>query len=494
MDDLQTLLTNMLGAEDSDDDEYVVRDEDESWSEYEVEDVEGEDESWSEYEVEDVEGEGEDEEDELNGEMLLIQEHLEALFQRLQEEAEAEYLQEFARVPAEKPQFDRVRCPKYHKLVYSRRKATGWACNGRDQFRDPRATKSRYGLTEDEEWKCLSGCTGYNQMDRVPVYHCSKCDFDLCFRCHERAKRGLERMKAVSATLNSTERVAWMQSKLMVVGEGRAGKTSTVRTLLGEPFVADLESTVGASLTYAKSNMNDSWNTVKEEGQAGHAITAAVKEFRQTNQDEAKVEKKLAPVEGEERRQHASGVSIESGFKAMRKKVRRALRGSSITAPLPRKFSSDKKEKKEKQPAAVMDIAEVAGKFKLDVFSDSLEEMEVNRSSHKLCFALINVEYRSGLSLRFGTVSFLSWLSSLLYSGERDNAVVRRWRTGRVLLATSSILDKIWHISGRIQRDKRADRSANGDGFPSFLDTLYPFARKGGTNCLGWHPCGRTRT
>jgi len=43
-----------------------------------------------------------------------------------------------------------------------------------------------------------------------------------------------------------------MQSKLMIVGQGRAGKTTTVRTLLGEPFRETWESTIGASVTKTK--------------------------------------------------------------------------------------------------------------------------------------------------------------------------------------------------------------------------------------------------
>ena len=39
---------------------------------------------------------------------------------------------------------------------------------------------------------------------------------------------------------------AWMRSKLMAVGQGRAGKTSLVRSLLGEPFDETVMSTIGA--------------------------------------------------------------------------------------------------------------------------------------------------------------------------------------------------------------------------------------------------------
>lgn len=318
--------------------------------------------------------------------LLQIEQHLEALLAGLQAEGEAlqvQYYRELERVPAEPPQFDKVRCPKFHALTYHKRRRNGWACDTRRQFRDDRSTKARYGLSEGEPWACLSGCTDYDQMNGVPVYHCSKCDFDLCFRCYARAKKGLQRMKALSATLNATDRVAWMQSKLMVVGEGRAGKTSTVRTLLGEPFVHDLDSTVGANLTYAKSNPKESWSEVQEGQQAGHAIAAAVKQMKQSNG-------KVTPG-------NRQGVS--SFGKAARKlrqtrvkpvkmprRKRRATRNSGREEEQEEgkeegQTQNEKNNAKEEKPSAVMDMAEVAGKFKMDLLSDSLEELEVRKAA-----------------------------------------------------------------------------------------------------------------
>jgi len=45
----------------------------------------------------------------------------------------------------------------------------------------------------------------------------------------------------------------WNRSKLMLVGQGRAGKSATVRSLLGERFLSTLDSTVGASVVHARS-------------------------------------------------------------------------------------------------------------------------------------------------------------------------------------------------------------------------------------------------
>ena len=45
----------------------------------------------------------------------------------------------------------------------------------------------------------------------------------------------------------------WMRSKLMVIGQGRAGKTATIRSLTCEEFDPNLASTLGASLTQTKA-------------------------------------------------------------------------------------------------------------------------------------------------------------------------------------------------------------------------------------------------
>lgn len=54
----------------------------------------------------------------------------------------------------------------------------------------------------------------------------------------------------------STAKVAWKRSKLMVIGEGAVGKTATIRSLLNRPFDERWDSTVGVSLTEAVAGRN----------------------------------------------------------------------------------------------------------------------------------------------------------------------------------------------------------------------------------------------
>ena len=50
---------------------------------------------------------------------------------------------------------------------------------------------------------------------------------------------------------------SWNRSKLMLVGEGRAGKTSTLRCLMGKDFDADERSTVGCATEVCKVDRGD---------------------------------------------------------------------------------------------------------------------------------------------------------------------------------------------------------------------------------------------
>jgi hypothetical protein len=55
----------------------------------------------------------------------------------------------------------------------------------------------------------------------------------------------------------------WMRSKLMLIGDGRTGKTSLLRSLLGKPFI-DTDSTLGVAISACEVNRTDveSWTEV----------------------------------------------------------------------------------------------------------------------------------------------------------------------------------------------------------------------------------------
>ena len=64
----------------------------------------------------------------------------------------------------------------------------------------------------------------------------------------------VEQERKFKSTLYRNAKGPWQRSKLMVVGEGRTGKTATVRSLLGIAFNPSMASTVGIALTESKTN------------------------------------------------------------------------------------------------------------------------------------------------------------------------------------------------------------------------------------------------
>eukprot|EP00924_Labyrinthula_sp_SR-Ha-C_P015662 snap_masked-scaffold_4-processed-gene-6.22-mRNA-1 protein AED:0.45 eAED:0.47 QI:0/-1/0/1/-1/1/1/0/1048 len=66
---------------------------------------------------------------------------------------------------------------------------------------------------------------------------------------------------AFEEALEKDEKGKWLRSKIMIVGEGRAGKTATVRSLLGLDFDENLESTIGAEVKQSQSySGNNRWH------------------------------------------------------------------------------------------------------------------------------------------------------------------------------------------------------------------------------------------
>ena len=73
-----------------------------------------------------------------------------------------------------------------------------------------------------------------------------ECSF--AYEC-DRNPDNIELRQAFIKALSEEQSGQWRRSKLMIIGQGRAGKSATVRSLLGQPFDENLESTVGAQLT-----------------------------------------------------------------------------------------------------------------------------------------------------------------------------------------------------------------------------------------------------
>lgn len=269
-----------------------------------------------------------------------------------------------------------VQCPNFHKLTRVRFKSGGWACDA-FQKRNARYVKSRFGIKDSEPWHCLSKCTGFDQLDGKTSYRCDTCDFDLCVKCYARADKAMVKLRKVAEVLSSAQKVEWSQSKLMVVGEGRAGKTSTVRTLLGERFIDNLPSTVGAAVTYAQSNTTRNWNEITAHEKEDVAVEAAVRKLKEekSGQGGSRSRSRLNVLKGD------AMTNVITAAKALRKGARRKTTERSKTSErskqakkAPQRKQMQKKRQVQKQKR-YSEVAQVAGNMKLELLGRSLREM-----------------------------------------------------------------------------------------------------------------------
>ena len=134
----------------------------------------------------------------------------------------AEVRQE-SEVEAAPAQWDKVRCPRFHSLVYlPSRNSDGWACDfgvgALGHGKIDLYVKARFGLEPTEPWRCASGCTGHYQMQGVPMYTCRICNFDMCHKCYERAADALNKLKLVAAKVEEKKVVDVQHSKYSPTG------------------------------------------------------------------------------------------------------------------------------------------------------------------------------------------------------------------------------------------------------------------------------------
>eukprot|EP00511_Aplanochytrium_stocchinoi_P010334 CAMPEP_0204865848 /NCGR_PEP_ID=MMETSP1348-20121228/13985_1 /ASSEMBLY_ACC=CAM_ASM_000700 /TAXON_ID=215587 /ORGANISM="Aplanochytrium stocchinoi, Strain GSBS06" /LENGTH=897 /DNA_ID=CAMNT_0052017413 /DNA_START=111 /DNA_END=2804 /DNA_ORIENTATION=+ len=81
----------------------------------------------------------------------------------------------------------------------------------------------------------------------------------------------------LSALKKNGQKAPWRRSKLMIVGHGKAGKTATARSLLGQPFVSSWESTIGVQLTQTKTKTNRTgWAMASEDENNAVELAARV--------------------------------------------------------------------------------------------------------------------------------------------------------------------------------------------------------------------------
>lgn len=70
----------------------------------------------------------------------------------------------------------------------------------------------------------------------------------------------LHQMRAFKDALDHAETSKWRRTKIMLVGEGKSGKTSLQRSLLGLEFELEWDSTVGVILTETLSTSTHGWS------------------------------------------------------------------------------------------------------------------------------------------------------------------------------------------------------------------------------------------
>jgi len=71
------------------------------------------------------------------------------------------------------------------------------------------------------------------------------------------------RKRAFKDAVKKGQKGSWDRAKLMVIGQGKSGKTSTVRSLLREPFNPKWDSTIGVALTQVETSSAVSWKKVE---------------------------------------------------------------------------------------------------------------------------------------------------------------------------------------------------------------------------------------
>uniref|UniRef100_A0A7S3PM47 non-specific serine/threonine protein kinase n=1 Tax=Aplanochytrium stocchinoi TaxID=215587 RepID=A0A7S3PM47_9STRA len=87
-----------------------------------------------------------------------------------------------------------------------------------------------------------------------------------------------KRQQTFLDTLESNHKTSWSRSRIMFVGQGRAGKSATVRSLLGHDFEENLDSTVGAFVSESESTGKDvNWKSMKTKEAGEHASRFAAR-------------------------------------------------------------------------------------------------------------------------------------------------------------------------------------------------------------------------
>ena len=279
-------------------------------------------------------------------------------------------------------------------------------------------------------------------MADVPGYRCGRCDFFLCDRCHERAENHLKMTEEIDKTLKDTAKVEWMQSKLMVVGEGAAGKTSTVRTLLGLKFNKNWDSTVGANLTQATAGEDGehAWGEVGEDEKIDHVIKAAVQQMDEKQIPKSSFKKRLPfgrnlvrffreqrKLHAEQRKMLREMERIEKNMTEEEREELERVRRAQRQARAP---------KREKGEGLKLDAAAVAGKLTMESVQKANEKKDL------IQFTIWD----------YGESDILCCVLKLLrYIGCSLTVMCQYRRSDGFLQSASHVSYQVWDLLGGIQ-------------------------------------------
>mmetsp|Transcript_9115 Transcript_9115/g.10493 ORF Transcript_9115/g.10493 Transcript_9115/m.10493 type:complete len:956 (+) Transcript_9115:224-3091(+) len=162
----------------------------------------------------------------------------------------------------------------------------------------------------------------------------------------------------IADSLQAGSSCRWGRSKLMVIGQGGAGKTSTVRALLGQTFNPNWDSTVGADL---KKTDTSGWNETEiQSSDFTEAAARAVREEHKKRIEEfEKNQKRIIIGKGKGRK--AKTPAKKAASKKEEKTVTKAQK-DPVNVKKPKKEKAKvKTEARPTGPNPVVDASEVYG-------------------------------------------------------------------------------------------------------------------------------------
>jgi len=170
--------------------------------------------------------------------------------------------------------------------------------------------------------------------------------------------------------LRSVKKAPWMRSKLMVIGQGRSGKTATVRSLVSEPFKPDLESTIGVELTrtqiVSSASSSSLFEKVDDAGATDFTTTVVTKEMAKRL---SRARKKEQEESRYALRRQGSGSKTSKILRESRKKLSRKL---SLSRRSQNSASEEPPMRKSNEPLPLMTEEDVASKFDVGFFTKAL--------------------------------------------------------------------------------------------------------------------------